>query len=415
LHDVGGTEPVSALFGFERQAYAILQNIKPGKVVSGTIVKQTQQGYLVNIAGKQFLLKTSAALKTGQEVRAEFVHHDGSWQLRAANAEVRPQATLAAGNASLDKQAAALLARLGLDASSENSLAARAAIQAGLPASRALLESLALLLSGKTSLQPALVHLTQLLRNALPRFTDPDLTSQLRALLAALESPLATPQESDLATRLQSFLADSGILLESKLKGLLQAGSGADARQAINDDLKFALLKLRSLIDTRAQELRLLLGGNVLRDLELSLSNALKLVRGQQVLHLLHAGINQLAVQIPFLAAWGFENVRLHFSCEREASGNRSLSYAVAVDMITTNLGRLRVMLRWYRTTLYCHFIAEREPVAKLVRAELPELKERLEAGHFAVGGITCSVAALEDTPAYDTSWPFVRTVDVKG
>jgi len=149
--------------------------------------------------------------------------------------------------------------------------------------------------------------------------------------------------------------------------------------------------------------------------LEICLSNALKLVRGQQILNLLQAGINQLTVQIPFLGAWGFENVRFRFLCERETSGDRSPWYEVAVDMSTTNLGRLRVMLRWYRTTLYCHFIAEREPVAKLLQAELPGLKERFEAAHFSVGGITCSVAPWEDTPAYDTSWPFMRTVDVKG
>ncbi len=411
MHDVGGTDPVSALFYLERQPPEMLQDMKPGQVVSATILKQTQQGYLANVAGKRLLLHTTAALENGQEVRVEFVQREGAWQLRLANADARPHPA----DTNLDRQAAALLARLGLEASPENSLAAKALIQAGLRPSPALLESLASLLSGKTTLQAALVHLTELLRNALPRFSDPDLTSQLRALLAALDSSTAAPPESDLATRLQSLLANSGILMESKLKSLLHTGAGSHARQAISDDLKFTLLRLRSLIDTRAQEFRSLLGGNGLRDLEFSLSNALKLVRGQQILNLLHAGINQLAVQIPFLGAWGFESIRLHFFHEQEASGNRSLSYAVAVDMSTTNLGRLRVVLRWHRATLYCHFMAEREAVAKFVRAELHGLKERLEASRFSVGGITCSLASWEDTPAYDTSWPFMTTVDVKG
>jgi hypothetical protein len=415
LHNVGGTDPVSALFGFDRQVAGLFQNIKAGQLVSATIVKQTQQGYLVNVAGKNLLLQTSAALETGQEVRAEFVQHEGAWQLRLANADARPHPTPAAANANLDQEASTLLAQLGLETTSENSLAASALIQAGLPASRALLESLALLLSDKTTLQTALVHLTELLRNVLPRFSDPDLTSQLRALLVALESTLAAPPESELATRLQSFLANSGILMESRLKSLLQPGSGANGRPAINNDLKFTLLRLRSLLDTRAQEFRSLLGANGLRDFEVCLSNALKLVRGQQILNIIHAGVNQMALQIPFLGAWGFENVRLHFFCERDASGNRSLSYAVTVDMNTTNLGRLRAVLRWHRKTLYCHFIAEREPVAELVRAELAGLKERLEAGNFSVGDITCSVAAWEETPPYDTSWPLMRTVDVKG
>jgi len=265
LRDVGGTDPVSALFGFERQVSRILQNVKAGQVVSATIVKQTQQGYLVNVGGKHFLLRTTAALETGQEVRAEFVHHKGALQLRLANADARPQAPHAAGNPDLDQQVVALLTRFGLDVTSQNALAARAVLQAGLPASPALLENLALFLSGETTLQAALVHLTEVLRNLLPRLNDPDLTSQLRAILAALDSTIAAPPESELATKLRSFLTDSGILMESKLKSLLQPGSSSDARQAISNDLKFALLRLRSLLETRAQELRLLLGGNGLK------------------------------------------------------------------------------------------------------------------------------------------------------
>jgi hypothetical protein len=204
--------------------------------------------------------------------------------------------------------------------------------------------------------------------------------------------------------------------MESRMKGLLRPETAANAREAISEDLKFILLRLRSLIDTRSQELRQPLGGTVIKDLQLCLSNALKLVRGQQVENLICSELNQLSVQIPFLGAWGFENVRVHFFAERDASGSDSQSYAVAVQMRTSNLGRLRAVLRWHRRKLYCHFTVEREAVAELLRAESKRLKERLEAWRVTVGGITCSVGACEDTPASDVPWnlPFLRTVDVK-
>ena len=415
MHDFGGTDPLSPLFSLDRQAAGLLQNIKPGQLVSATIVKPTQRGYIVNVAGKNLLLPTTASLEVGQEVQAAFVKREGAWQLRLAHAGARPQPAATATNPNLDQQAAALLTRLGLETTTENSLAAKAFIQAGLAASRGLLENLALLLSGKTTLQTALVHLTELLRNVLPRSKDPDLTAQLRAILAALESTMAAPPEPDLPARLQSLLADSGLLMEKKFTALLQAGAGSNTRPPVGGDLNSTLLRLRSVIDANAQGVRQLLGADLLQDLDRCLSNALGLVRGQQLQNLLHAGMNQLSVQVPFLGAWGLENVRLHFFCEREASSNRSLSYAVAVDISTTNLGRLRAMLRCHRTKLYCHFTVQHEPVAQLLRSQAPLLKERLEACRFSIGAITCSVVANEDSSAYDTSWPLMSTVDVQG
>jgi hypothetical protein len=415
LHEVAGTDPVSFLIRFERQTSELLQEIKPGQVVTGTIVKATPKGYIANFAGKNLLLDTAAYFEEGQAVRAELVQHEGAWHLRLIQANAPPASAAADENAIVDQQVADLLARLGLEATTENSIAARWLVNAGLPASRMLLESLALLLSGRTSFEAELVHLTQLLRGLMPRFTDARLADTLKEIIAAFERATAAPTESGLATNLRSFLADSGIFMESKMKMLLQSGTTSDERQQIAGDLKFALLRLRSLIASR--QFRQMVGANTSKELALYVSNALKLVRGQQAQNLIESGLNQLLVHIPFLSEWGFEHVRLHFYCERDTpEGKRPRSYAVAVELSTSNLGRLRIVFRLLGDKVHCHFTAEREPVAELLRAESPRLRERLEALRFSVGRITCGVGACEDGPPSDAQWnpPFWRTVDVK-
>ncbi len=415
MHEVAGTDPVYFLIRLERQTSELLQEIKPGQVVTGTIVKATQRGYVANFAGKNVLLNTGAFFEEGQTVRAELVQHDGAWHLRLIQADVPPAATAADENAILERQVAELLTRLGLEATPENSLAARWFVHAGLPDSRMLLESLSLLLSGRTSFEAQLVHLTQLLRALMPRFTDARLADILEEIIAALEKATDAPTQSKLATSLRSFLADSGIFMENKIKMMLRSGTTPDAREQIVGDLKFALLRLRSLIEAR--QFRQLVGANTSKELELYVSNALKLVRGQQAQNLIESGLNQLLVHIPFLSEWGFEHVRLHFYCERETpAGKRPRAYAVAVELTTSNLGRLRIVFQLLGDKVYCHFTTERETVADLLRAESPRLRERLEALRFSVGRITCGVGACEEAAPSDTQWhpSFWRTVDVK-
>jgi len=414
LHEVAGTDPVSFLIRLERQTSELLQEIKPGQIVTGTIVKATPRGYIANFAGKNLLLDTAAFFEQGQAVRAELVQREGAWHLRLIQADPPPTLAAADKNAILDQQVADLLTRLGLEATTENSIAARGLVNAGLPASRMLLESLSLFLSGKTSFEAELVNLTQLLRGLMPRFTDAHLADTLKEIIAAFERATAAPTESGLATNLRSFLTDSGIFMESKMK-MLRSGATSDERQQIAGDLKFALLRLRSLI--AARQFRQLVGANTSKEIDLYVSNALKLVRGQQAQNLIESGLNQLLVHIPFLSEWGFEHVRLHFYCERNTlEGKRRRSYAVAVELSTSNLGRLRIVFRLLGDKVYCHFTAEREPVAELLRAESPRLIERLEALRFSVGRITCGVGPCEDTTASDAQWnlPFWRTVDVK-
>ena len=415
MHEVAGTDPVSLLIRFERQTSELLQEIKPGQVVTGTIVKATQRGYVANFAGKDVLLNTAAFFEEGQTVRAELVQHDGAWHLRLVQTDAQPASAAADNNAMLNQQVAELLTRLGLEETPENSVAARFFVNAGLLDSRTLLESLSFLLSGKTSVEAELVHLTQLLRGLMPRFTDARLAQMFEEIIAVFEKATAAPTQSDLATNLRSFLADSGIFMESKIKMMLRSGTTSDARQQIVGDLKFALLRLRSLI--AASQFRQLVGANTSKELELYVSNALKLVRGQQAQNLIESGLNQLLVHIPFLSEWGFEHVRIHFYCERETpEGKRPGAYAVAVEMTTSNLGRLRIVFRLLGDKVYCHFTAEREPVADLLRAESPRLRERLEALRFSVGRITCAVDACGEGPPSDAQWnpSFWRTVDVK-
>jgi hypothetical protein len=415
LHEVAGTDPISFLIRLERQTSELLEDIKPGQVVTGTIVKATQQGYVANFAGKNVLLHTAASLEEGQTVRAELVQQDGAWHLRIVQPDAPPAATAADKNAILDQQVAELLARLGLEPTPENSLAARWFVQAGLPDSRMLLESLSFLLSGQASFETELVHLTQLLRGLMPRFTDTRLADMLERIIVVFEKATAAPTQSDLATNLRSFLADSGIFMESKIRMMLRSGSTSDERQQIAEDLKFALLRLRSLIASR--QFRELVGANTSKELDLYVSNALKLVRGQQAQNLIESGLNQLLVHIPFLSEWGFEHVRLRFYCERETpEGKRPGMYAVVVEMTTSNLGRLKILFRLLGGRVYCHFTAEREPVAELLRAESPRLRKRLEALRFSIGRITCGVGACEDATPSDAQWnqPFWRTVDVK-
>jgi hypothetical protein len=415
LHEVAGTDPVSFLIRFERQISELLQDIKPGQVVTGTIVKATQKGYIADFAGKNVPLHTAALFEEGQPVQAQLVQHNGAWHLRIIQADAPAASVAADKNAILDQQVAELLARLGLEATPENSLAARGLVVAGLPASRMLLESLSLLLSGKTSFESELVQLTQLLRGLVPRLTGTRFAEALRDIIAAFARATSAPTESGLPTELRSFLADSGIFMENKLKMLLRSGTTSDARQQIEGDLKFALLRLRSLIASR--QFRQLVGAATSRELDLGVSNALKLVRGQQAQNLIESGLNQLLVHVPFLSEWGFENVRLHFYCERESpERKRPRSYAVAIEMNTSNLGRLKIVFRLLGEKIYCHFAAEREQVARLLRAESPKLKERLEALRFSVDRITCGVGACEDAPSSDDQWnlPFWRTVDVR-
>jgi len=415
LHEVAGTDPVSILIRFERQISELLQDIKPGQVVTGTIVKATPRGYIANFAGKNVPLHTTALFEEGQPVQAQLVQHNGAWHLRLTQADAPAASGAADKNAILDQQVAELLARLGLEATPENSLAARGLVHAGLPASRMLLESLSLLLSGKTSFEAELVHLTQLLRGLMPRLIDTRFADTFKGIIAAFEKATAAPTESGLATNLRSFVADSGIFMESKMKMLLRAGTTSDERQQIVGDLKFALLRLRSMVTAR--QFRHLVGANTSRELDLGVSNALELVRGQQAQNLIESGLNQLLVHVPFLSEWGFENVRLRFYCEKETpEGKRPRSYAVAIEMNTSNLGRLKIVFRLLGDKVYCHFTAEREPVAGLLRAESPKLKERLEALRFSVGRITCGVGTCEDAPSSDAQWnlPFWRTVDVR-
>ena len=192
MHEAAGTDPVSFLIRFERQISELLQDIKPGQVVTGTIVKATQRGYIANFAGKNVPLHTAALFEEGQVVQAQLVQHNGAWHLRLIQADA-PAASAADENAILDQQVAELLARLGLEATPENSLAARGLVHAGLPASRMLLESLSLLLSGKTSFEAELVHLTQLLRGLMPRFTDTRFANALKEIITAFARATAAP------------------------------------------------------------------------------------------------------------------------------------------------------------------------------------------------------------------------------
>ena len=415
MHEVAGTDPVSFLIRFERQISELFQDIKPGQVVTGAIVKATQQGYIVNFAGKNVPLHTAALFEEGQPVQAQLVQHEGAWHLRIIQADAPSASVAADDNVILDRQGAELLARLGLETTPENSLAARGLVFAGLPASRMLLESLSLLLSGRTSFESELVQLTQLLRGLMPRLTGTRFADTFKEIIAAFARATAAPTESNLASSLRSLVADSGIFMENKFKMLLRAGTTSDAGRQIEGDLKFALLRLRSMI--AARQFRQLVGAATSRELDLGVSNALKLVRGQQAQNLIESGLNQLLVHVPFLSEWGFENVRLHFYCEKEPpERKRPRSYAVAVELTTSNLGRLRIVFRLLGDKVYCHFTAEREPVAELLRAESPKLRERLEALRFSVSRITCGVGAWGDDPPLDTQWntPFWRTVDVK-
>jgi hypothetical protein len=411
LHVVEGPGSAPSLIRLERETSEPFQEIKSGQILTGKIVSRDPQGYIVNFRGKSFLLRTTESFEEGQEVRAEFVEQNGEYHLRPIIAGPKAPSAAPGADSSVDQRVTALLARLGLEANPENAAAARQLILAGLPVSRGLLESLALLLSGKTSFETELVQLTQLIRNLLPRVGDLSLSDPLKEIIAILEDAIKAPAESDLAARVRSFLADSGIFAESKIRTLLESGAAAEARQSIATDLKFALLRLRSLVAARSQDLRQAGGAGTLKELELYVTNALRFVRGQQVQNLLLAGMNQLLFHIPFLRDWGLENVRIRFFHDPETSKSKDpRPLAILVEVSTSNLGPLRAVLRLYRERIYCHFTAEREAVAKLIRAESPDLREHLETLRFTVGGITCGVGKCD----HPTNVPFLQTVDVK-
>jgi hypothetical protein len=409
LQAVEGPDPASLLIRLERETPEPFQGIKPGQILVGKIVGKDPQGYVVSFRGRSFLLRTTGSFQEGQEVRAELVEQDGTFYLRPILAGSQAPSGSSDAGLSLDHRVKAILAQLGLEATPENAAAASELILAGLPLSHGLLESLSLLLSGKVPLEAQLVQLTQLLRDLLPRLGDPRLSDPLREILAILQDAAKTPEEADLAGRLRSFLADSGIFAEAKIRMALE--SGADARRQIATDLKFVLLRLKSLVAAGSKTLRHAVGGRTFRQLELAVANALKLVRGQQAQNLILAEMNQLLFHVPFLRDWGFDRVRVRFLHEEEASkGKPPRPPAILVEMSATNLGPLRVVLRLYRGRLYCHFTAEREGAAKLIRAESSELREHLETLSLNVGGITCRVGKCD--PA--TTVPSLQTVDVK-
>jgi hypothetical protein len=344
-------------------------------------------------------------------VRAELVEHNGAFHLRpvvtgSATASASQEAGLSA-----DQQVSTVLAELGLEATAENAAAARELILAGLPLSRGLLESLSFLLSGKVPLDAQLVQLTELLRNIMPRLGDPNLSDTLNEIIAILRNAVKAPEAEALAAKLRSFLTDSGIFAERKIGVAIESGQDAETKQQIVTDLKFTLLRLRSLLAARSNGLRQAAGGRTFRQLEQAVANALRFVRGQQVQNLILAGMNQLLFHVPFLRDWGLENVWVRFFHEPETSKGKSpRPLAILVEMNTSNLGPLKVLLRVYREKIYCHFTADRESAATLIRAQSSELREHLEALRFSVGGITCGVGKCSP----GTNVPLLQTVDVK-
>jgi len=411
LHVVEGSGPASSLIRLGREAAEQFQGTKPGQILTGKIVGKDPQGYVISFRGKSFLLRTIRSFQEGQEVRAELVEQHGAFHLRPILPGPGNTPSASDAGPSIDQHVNTALAQLGLEATPENAAAARELILAGLPLSRGLLESLSFLLSGKVPLDTQLVQLTELLRNLMPRLGDPSLSDPLKEIITILQNALRTPEEADLAARLRSFLADSGIFAEGKIRMALESGTDADARQQIVTDLKFALLRLRSLIDAGSKALRHAAGARMFRQLELALANALKLVRGQQAQNLILAEMNQLLFHVPFLRDWGFDRVRIQLLHEEEtAKGKSPRPPAVLVEMSATNLGPLRVVLRLYREKIYCHFTAEQEGAANLIRAESSELREHLETLSLNVGGITCRVGKCD--PA--TTVPSLQTVDVK-
>jgi len=411
LHVVEGAGPASSLIRLERDAAEAFQETKPGQILTGKVVGNDPQGYVVRFLGRSFLLRTNTLFQEGQDVRAELVEHNGAFHLRPVLAGSGTASGSQEAGLSVDQHVSTILAELGLEATSENAAAARELILAGLPLSRGLIGSLSAFLSGGVHFEAQLVQLTQLIRNLLPRLGDPNLSDTLNEIIAILRNAVEAPEETALAAKLRSFLADSGIFAERKIGTAIEAGPDAETRQQIVTDLKFTLLRLRSLLAARSQGLLKAAGGRTLRQLELAVANALRFVRGQQVQNLILAGMNQLLFQVPFLSDWGLENVWVRFFHEQETSKNKSPhSLAILVEMNTSNLGPLRVLLRVYREKIYCHFTADRESAAKLIRAQSSELREHLETLRFNVGGITCGVGKCD----VGTNAPLLQTVDVK-
>jgi hypothetical protein len=377
----------------------------------GKIVGTDPEGYVARFQGNDFLLRTNAALETGQPVRAQLVEQDGELILRLMAPVTKGAATATEAGSSLDQRLSAMLTRLGLESTQENLAAARELVTAGLPVSRELLVGLAFVMSEEASLGGQLVQLTQLIRNLLPELADPSLSDRLAGILAILEAATRAPEQADLAARIRSFLADSGIFTESKLKILLESGATSEGRQQIAADLKFVLLRLRSLVSARSQDFRQAGGVRILKQIDNLIANALKLVRGQQAQNLALADMNQLVLLVPFLQDWGLKDVRIRFFQEEgSVEGESPARSAVLVEMDTTNLGRLIAVLRLHSGRIYCRFTAEQESVARLIRRHSAELREHLGKLPVTVAGITCGVGTCD----YSTNAPLLQTVDVK-
>lgn len=408
----------SALIPLERDILPVFRGLENGQLLTGTVGRSTPEGYIINFRGNHVLVRTSASLESGQQVQAELVDHNGRLHLRLVQADVAGTTAAARAERSPDQQIMVLLEQLGMEATAENAAAARMLMLGGLPPSHELIESLVLMLSGNVPFDAQLVQLTETLRAVLARVRNFDLSDQITEIIAVLENAIGTPAESDLAEKLRLFLANSGVFAEAKMKMLLKSGAtAAQAREAIAGDLKFALLRLSSLLRERAREFQQRCGTVAFRELQTQVAQALKILRGQQVQNLAQAELSQLLLHVPFLTQWGLQNVRIRILYDRTApERERSRPMAVVIALNTSNMGRLRAVLQFNREKVFCHFTAERESVAELIRLESGTLKERLETLRFSVGGITCGVGSCEDSPLSQTSWsaPFERAVDVK-
>jgi hypothetical protein len=389
----------------------LARTLREGDTLTGQMVRAGTGSATVRLGDQQFEVAVRDAFRAGEPVTARAVVVDGRLTLRLR----RGQTGSAAGRGGESAETViAHLRALGIEPSATALLAARTMRAVGLGLDPRVLDALVRLLSGHGAFSGELAALAEALERYAARADAADRASA-EQVAAGLGRLLLAADDPDLAEKLSRLARDMGLMAESRLRAA--AEQGKPPTELLADDLKWALLRLRSRLQVT------LAGGDSGAETVLAqLERTIAMIDAHQVEDVHGQQNGYFMLELPMQPETGFEGARVRFFYRRGRAGDPAVDVnncTALIDVKMSRLGQIKALLTVVRGTLSCQIMSSRSDVTKLLTAESGGLRSALGALPFRLADVACITTDTDDdadgADMFLDSEPWSPGIDLSG
>ncbi|MFA5073225.1 MAG: flagellar hook-length control protein FliK [Nitrospirota bacterium] len=190
---------------------------------------------------------------------------------------------------------------------------------------------------------------------------------------------------------LKNAVRDSGILLETKLRVIVEQGIEANVAASLNTDLKGILLKLKHALDDPSLAVRVQETGMGPRDLGQILDRLIGHIEFQQVQSKLN---DSLQLFLPFV---GDDCNEAWLSFSRKGDDASNMTYSCTLNLELGRNGRVSSLINVQSGSLYIKMLCEDPAFAALLNDHAELLSQRFSVAGLRMGGFAIQVQPRRD------------------